>query len=130
VNGFLLLGHIDNTATAFADLLEEFVASDAVAWFVGWHGSMANGSAWRDGCRTFEEGTGFIAGLKQFLNTLTQGRVAGAGFSQISRAFANRQPPGSAKNGHFAIRMICHVQADFTLCSSMRKSRAKGAKKH
>ena len=34
-NRFLLLGHINHAAAAFADLLEQFVAADAVAGFLG-----------------------------------------------------------------------------------------------
>src|SRR5258708_1138370 len=52
----------------------------------------------------------FISGLKQFLITLTHGSVAGTSFIEISRAFADRQPPGSAKDGQFVIRRIRHVQ--------------------
>jgi hypothetical protein len=107
VDGFLLFGHINNATTAFTDLLEQFVAANAVAGFIG---GEAGGSNWRNGCRIFEEGTGFIAGLKQFHNTLTQGRVTGAGFIEISGALPHRQPPGSAKDSQFAIRLICHVQ--------------------
>ena len=34
-NGFLLFGHINHAATAFADLLQKFVAANAVAGFLG-----------------------------------------------------------------------------------------------
>jgi hypothetical protein len=116
-NGFLLFGHIHHTAAAFADLLQKLVAADSVAGLIDWNGR-----------RTFEEVTGFVTGLKQFFNTLAEGRIVGTGLVKKSRALPGRQPEGSAKDGHFAIRRIGHVQADFTLCSSKRKSRAKGAK--
>ncbi len=43
-NRFLLLGHIDHAAAAFANLLEQFVAADAVAGFLGRNRREADGS--------------------------------------------------------------------------------------
>ena len=40
--------------------------------------------------RLFKEGAGFFAGLKEFLNTLTQSLIAGAGLVEIGRALAGR----------------------------------------
>ena len=125
-NRFLLLGHINHAAAAFADLLEQFVAADAVAGFLAGNGCIPDGST-RAGCRVFEEGAGFFAGLKEFLDALAQCGIAGARLVKISGALPGRQPPDIAEDGQFAVGRICHVQADFTLCSSMRKSRAKSA---
>ena len=69
---FLLLGHINHAAAAFANLLEQFVTADAVAGFFGGVQSKVDGSA-RSGliCRWFlEKSTGILAGLKQFFNAL------------------------------------------------------------
>jgi hypothetical protein len=112
VNRFLLFGHVNDPATAFTDLLEQFVAADAVAGFFGGSRIDSDGST-RSGricCRALEEVSRFFTGSKEFFDPLTQGRVAGAGFIEISRARANRQPPGSAKDSRFAIRRVCHVQ--------------------
>ena len=82
VNRFLLLGHINHAAAPFANLLEEFVAANAVAGFLGENRRQANRSApprsarscrkWlRSGRRVFEEAARFFAGLQEFFDTLT-----------------------------------------------------------
>jgi hypothetical protein len=108
-----LFGHIDYPATAFADLLEQFVATDAITGFLGGHGRETDGSTWA-GCRAFEEGTGGFTGLKQFLDALTQGGVIGTGLVKISGALTGRQPPGSTKDNHFAIRRFNHERSSYS----------------
>ena len=92
MNRLLLFRHINHAATAFANLLEEFVAADAVARFLGGNDRETYGSArsGRSCCGAFEEGAGFFAGLKELFDALTQGGVTGAGFVKISGAFPRR----------------------------------------
>ncbi len=78
-DGLLLLGHIDDAATALADFLEELVASNAVAGFFGGHDHRARFGVW------FERGgghhlRGVVEGAEESLDAGAQRGVAGAGF--------------------------------------------------
>jgi len=57
-DGFFLLGHIDHAATAFADLLQQFVVPDAVAGFLGGKERQSDCPfrSGRNGGRSFEAG--------------------------------------------------------------------------
>jgi hypothetical protein len=114
VNWFLLLGHINHAAAPFANLLEEFVAANAVAGFLGENSRQTNRSAppgrtrscckWlRSGRWAFEEAAGFFAGLQEFLDSLAQGVVASAGFVKIPSPLVSRQSSGATKGGQFAL---------------------------
>jgi hypothetical protein len=91
---------------------QQFIVADAVTGFFGGTQLKTDGAARskRHRCRAFEEGAGLFTGLKQLFDALAQGRVTDAGFIEIGCSLPGRQPPGSAKDGHFAIRRICHVQ--------------------
>jgi hypothetical protein len=65
-----------------------------------------------------EEGAGFFAGLKEFIDALAQGGVASASVVKKRRALTGRQAPGSAKNGQFAIRGIDHARGSYSALQS------------
>jgi hypothetical protein len=79
-----LLGHIDHAATAFANLLEQFVTADAVAWFFGERrtGRQAACRLWLGGglLRLQPE-------LEQARQAVTPWRLSGQ-FGAAARAFA------------------------------------------
>jgi hypothetical protein len=120
MNGFLLLGHVNHATTAFADLLEQFVAAYLVAGFFGGQGSDADDFAWRNSRRAFEEDTRFFTGLQQFFDTPAQCGVVSAGFVKIGGTLTGRQLPGTVKDGHFAIWRICHVRWHYSLLSNAK----------
>ena len=118
----LLLGHVNHTATAFADLLEEFVAADAVAGlFGGGNRQMDAGigvlrrysgrEPRRSERRLLEKITRLIVGLKQGLDAVTQLGVTVAHLVEIGDALHCRQLQGRVEHDHFAIGGVIHLDA-------------------
>jgi hypothetical protein len=106
----LLLRHVNNTAAAFPNLLEQLVAADSVAGFFRRRQSQRNHSdvTWRHCGRAFKESARFFASLKKFFDPLTQPGFTGAGVVKIRRAVVGGQPARSTENGKFVIRRIDH----------------------
>jgi hypothetical protein len=91
---FLLLGHIDDTTPAFADLLEELVAPNAVAGFFrdrDDHGCASAGQSHALSRLLWQERPGLRVGAQQGLDLLTQPEVTPAGASQVSRPLGGRE---------------------------------------
>jgi hypothetical protein len=97
-HGFLLFGHVNNTAAAFADLLQEFVPSNAIAGLFGevWNEfGPAGANHWfsaRDSAdsRSFKEaGQLFLFGEER-LDPCAQGVVAGTDVRDEGAAFGGR----------------------------------------
>ena len=113
----LLLGHEYYAASAFADLLKQFVASDAVAGFFGGRAGDALGCArdlgpdrrgLRSGCLSFQECDCLFMNSEQRLEVEAQVVIIGTGSIQIGTTFAGVQFQGRAKEGHFAIGRGVH----------------------
>ena len=113
----LLFGHIDHSAAAFANLLEEFVTPDTVAGLFGGRAGEAHGRA-RDlgpyrgalgaGRRGFEEGAGCFMIAEQGLQAQAQRGIIGTSLIQIGSTLAGGQLQGRAKEGHFPIGRRVH----------------------
>jgi hypothetical protein len=98
-HGFLLFGHVNNAAAAFADFLQEFVSSDAVAGLFGEVGkefSPTGAEHWftaredsANGRRFEEAGQLFFFGEKSF-DARAQGVVARTDVRNESAAFKGR----------------------------------------
>ena len=97
-HGLLLFGHVNDAAAAFADFLQEFVSSDAIAGLFGevWnefgpaganHGFSARESA--DGGSFEEAGQLFLLGEERF-DARAQGDVAGTDVRDERGAFGGR----------------------------------------
>ncbi len=107
VNRLFLFGHVNHTATALADLLKQFVSSDLVAGFFG----EGNGHhlcshevetrGWR-----FQEIPGLFVRLDQFLDALTENRVAGTGLVEIGGALRFAECQRRVKDGCFPVRLF------------------------
>ena len=67
----LLLRHVNDAAAAFADLLEQLVAADAVAGLFARVAAKRWFAAGKNGGRRFEKIAGTIAGREQLLHALT-----------------------------------------------------------
>ncbi len=86
-DGFLLFGHIDHPAAAFADLLQEFVVADLVAGLFGeWCGKDDGGMLWWSN-RVFKKRAGLVVGQQEFLDFRAQPVVAATGAVQIGCPF-------------------------------------------
>src|SRR5207249_3881080 len=80
-----LLGHIDHAAAAFADLLEELVASDVVARpLADWREDLQSMRGHRSG-GFFEERAGGV-GIEQRLYAMAQGSVTTTGMVEARGA--------------------------------------------
>ena len=98
-HGFLLLGHVDNAAAAFADFLQQFVSPDAIAGLFGevWNEfGPAGANHWfspgenRANGRCFEEpGQLFLFDEKSF-DSPPQSVVAGADVHNERASFRGR----------------------------------------
>ncbi len=119
LNRFGLLGHINHTAAAFANLLEQFVTADAVAGFFGWvFGKTSRaartrhprfgGSGPRHGRQFIKEVAGVIVNPKQRLDLPPQFKVARAGLIQICAALIGGELQGCGKHRDFGIRLFVH----------------------
>jgi len=92
-DGFLLLGHVHDTATALADFLEQFVATNAVPGLFG--ECLGHRLGWRwsrfDGHFRIESGASLLVCLQQGLDALEQYGVTCASVLQVSSAFLPRR---------------------------------------
>ena len=109
-DGFFLLGHVNGAATAFADLLEKFVAADAVA---GLFGEGDKGSRWRRGTGLrvecgFEEVIRLAAGLQQGFDLVAQRGIARTGLVEPGGAFGGGEFEGGVENPHFLSFVLVH----------------------
>jgi hypothetical protein len=102
-NGFLLFGHIDDAAAAFANLLEKLVTADAVARFFG--RDCAFGSALR---QFVEKNSCLIVDPEQGFNLSAQGSIARTGLIQIYAASISGQFQGSGKHHNFRVGRFVH----------------------
>ena len=107
-DGFLLFGHVNDTATAFTDLLEEFVAADSVAGLFG-NGHEPCASRPNESSGQGQERAGLFVVRQQILHRLTQCVVAGAGLGQESVALrACRTFQGGGENLQLALHGVFH----------------------
>src|SRR6185295_11965900 len=92
---FLLLRYIDDSAAAFAKLLQQFVVTDAVTGFFAAGVREAHGRAWElgpyggllcSGWRVLQEGDRFVMNSKQGFDAQAQGRIISTGPIQIAGA--------------------------------------------
>ena len=123
---FLLLGHVDHAAAAFADFLQQLVTANAVAGFFRDWNSHKGGSAKVDTRgRCYQKIVSLFVGSQQCLNLLTQRSIAGTGFIQIRSAQCVGQIQRLVQNGHFKMYRLNH-----RLCfySVMRKTEAERAR--
>ena len=123
----LLLGHIDHAATAFADLLQQLVAANAVAGLFRQGSGKAHGSGdAQAGWRRFQEPLGGGVCAEQVLDLLTQGGVPAHGFVQIGRSLRRAEFQGRVQHGHFPIWLLGHRVSK--IYHVMRKAAAKRTK--
>ena len=105
---FLLIGHIDDAAAAFTDLLEEFVAADSVAGLFG-NGHEPCASRPNESSGQGQERAGLFVVRQQILHRLTQCVVAGAGLGQESVALrACRTFQGGGENFQLTLNGAFH----------------------
>ena len=110
----LLLGHIDHAAAAFADLLEQLVAADAVAGLFG--GRDGQGDGWPGNRRGGRQKIGLaFMGLEQRADAPAQFGVVAAGLIQIRLPLLRRQLQGGFKHRHFALMWILHARTILSL---------------
>ena len=101
---FFLFGHIDDAATAFADLLEEFIATDLVAGFFGEREGDDDSPIRRRSGRWFEKTTGLFMRLEQIFHALAEWCVLAAGLLEVLGAFRCAELQRGVKNGFGAVR--------------------------
>jgi len=106
-----LFRHENHSATTFADLLEQFVAANAISWFLANENSRFG---FRRGSlrRFFQEIADLIMGLQQRFDLSAQFQVTAAGTLQISGALVGRQLDSFRKYRHLAIARAIH----YTFC--------------
>ena len=89
---FFLLGHVNDAAAAFADLLQQFVAADPVAGLFSYRNFNVNGSFGNRVRRaTPEKILNLLMRVEQILHPLTQCNVTSASFVQISGALRSME---------------------------------------
>ena len=102
---FLLLGHVNHAAAAFADLLKQLVsANDIARFFPG-----QRGQARSIGRRLLHEIFPALIGGQQQFHPLTQRGVIHARLLQIGGALLRRQPRRSVKNDFFLVWQLAHA---------------------
>jgi hypothetical protein len=92
-----LLGHVNDAAAAFADLLQEFVAANSVAKMFRGFGARRLLSC-GDGWAVHKPSSRFV-GAEQSFDALAQGVVARADLLQVGRAPFWRQLDGRVEDG-------------------------------
>lgn len=84
-DGVLLFGHVNGTASSFADLLEEFIATDFIAGlFHGREQMRAGGADWTG--RFAKKGPDIGVAGEKGVHALTETVVTGAGLGEIGVA--------------------------------------------
>ena len=104
---FILLGHINHAAAAFTDLLEQFVAANAVASPFADRREDLQGMRSHRRRRFFQESAGGV-GIEQRLHAMAQGSITTTGLIEAGGALLRRQRKCGSKNGFFVFRCI-HV---------------------
>src|SRR5664280_1478608 len=126
-NRLLLLGHINDPATTFANLLEQLVSANLVAGFLGERHVDRGGSLEVETCRwCFEEILRLLMRPKQRLHALTQDGVARAGLVQIDGAFQSTEFQRRVQDGHFGMGWLAHDNS--IVYQAMRKKEVKRTK--
>ena len=106
---FLLLGHIDHTATALAELLEQFVAANLVAGFFHERNIHSRGSIEVEtGGWCFQKILRLLVRLEQGFDLLAQRRVTCAGLVQIGSTLPGGQLQRRIQDGNFGIGWLGH----------------------
>ena len=104
---FLLLGHINHAAAAFADLLEQFVAANPVAGFFGQRNGSSGCPPQRGSGGDFQESARLLGGIEQRFDAPAQrASSVAAGLIEIGRAVCRRQLPRRGKDDFFWIRLV------------------------
>jgi hypothetical protein len=94
---FFLVRHVHDTATAFANLLQEFVAADVIAGLLWGRGSDAQRRACdrradrrlrRSRGLAFQEGDRLLMNPEQGFEAQAEGRIIGASIGEIRHALA------------------------------------------
>jgi hypothetical protein len=107
-DGLLLFRHEYNTATAFADLLEQLITPDAISRLFSDPGRVTASR------RDFgEESTSFQVCVQQFFNALTKDMIAATGLVQIDCPLVSGQLHRFRENGEKTIRIIAHATNGF-----------------
>ncbi len=96
-----LVGHVNDAAAAFANLLEQLVVADAFADLDGGGRDLDGVGGLRGG--GVEERVRAFVGLEQLLDAAAQAGFAGAGGVEVGVAMGWRQGEGLGKNCFFAI---------------------------
>jgi hypothetical protein len=109
LEGFGLFGHVNHSAAAFADLLEQAESADVFAGvFQGGRGSRREFRKPRNR-RAVQQFPSALQGPKQAFDTRPQGRISGALLVQVRGAFRALKLPRRLKNGFFTWVGFTHV---------------------
>jgi hypothetical protein len=119
----LLLGHIDHSAAAFTDLLEELVAADAVSGLFDRKARSAGGGLLEKTARR-------LRGREELFDAPEQGVIAGAGAGKVKGALCGGQAARLIKESDFALRQIIHGSFGCSIlskakCQSKRRKQKK-----
>jgi hypothetical protein len=116
-NRFFLFGHIDDTHAAFADLLKQFVAANAIAGLLRDHdasgGFVREQSVSRGRGRRLHERAGIRMRVEECPDLLAEFFVTAAGRLQVGGALGLRQRNGSGEEFQFAIELSFHKMVVF-----------------
>ena len=109
-NGLLLLGHVNHAATAFAKLLEKFVAADFVAGFFGDRKGVGNGFCFFGCGGRVEKGTGFFVGVEHDFDLVAESGFVSASLVNVSSALLQRQLERAVEDGLAAFgQRFCQI---------------------
>src|ERR1035441_6834345 len=106
-DGFLLLGHIDHPAPAFANLLQELVAPNPLAGLVG-RSDLHCGWKWRRS-RAFHERSRRLVGAQESLHALAQSSIACTGPLQKCRTLLFGQIEGGIEDSSGRLLGLAHI---------------------